>query len=516
MSNSICLVSFDTDRVKEYIFATPDLKKIRGGSTLLEMLNQKDTTEIIRGTCGVAGCDIPGEHIAKGGGTAMAIVPTVDLAKQVIAAVERRYRRMTVNGTITGAYLEIPEADLHSEAFGQRVAELGARLRQAKDSKGYELALPLAAYFKECNACGRYPAFRLDPDEPGQALCKSCWKKHDWNRIGRNLFRSRFEQFVGGREGAGQIWAGFSFPEDLHDIGRVSRPPGYVGFIFADGNRMGSMLRKMRDFPSYYCFATGLDELVRQVTCGALLDVFPEPRQGVAPFEILLMGGDDLMLVVAADAALEVALKITEDFEDQANRLARGIGLSDHLSLSASVAIAHEKFPIQAMHDLAGDLLKRAKRASSQMGHIGTLDFMVVTEAATAGVDAIRDHVLSHESFVVPAPPNEEFALTERPYTVGRLRTLLHYAGRFKRDFPRASLQAMYEALFLSKVQAQLATLMVLARAKQGQRELARQFFKDFEVPWTSLPWREDKTLAGRFSTPLGDLVEIYPFVRRV
>lgn len=517
MSNSICLVSFDTDRVKEYIFATPDLKKIRGGSTLLEILNQKDTAEVIRDTCGVAGYDIPGEHIAKGGGTAMAIVPTVDLAKQVIAAVERRYRRMTVNGTITGAYLEIPEADLHSEAFGQRVAELGARLRQAKDSKGYELALPLAAYFRECNACGRYPAFRLDPDEPGQALCKSCWKKHDCNRIGRNLFRSRFKQFVGGREGAGQIWAGFSFPEDLHDIGRVSRPLGYVGFIFADGNRMGSMLRKMRDFPSYHCFATGLDELVRQVTCGALLDVFLEPRQGVAPFEILLMGGDDLMLVMAADAALEVALKITEDFEDQANQLATEIGLSEHLSLSAGVVIAHERFPIKAMHDLAGDLLKRAKRASSQADNVGTIDFMVVTESATAGLDVIRDQVLTHHSFVVAPRRGEEFALTERPYTVEQLQKLLDFTREFKqKGFPNKSLQTMYEALFQSKIQAQLITLTVLTQAKREHQEIIWRFFDAFgdrETPYALLPWRERQ--AGQLSTPLGDLVEIYPFVRR-
>jgi len=516
MNDSVCLVSFDTDRVKDYVFATPDLKKIRGGSALLEILNKEDICRIVRDTCRTASYEIPNGHIITGGGTAMVRVPTADLAEQVIVAVERAYRQMTVNGTITGAYLEIPEVDLHTEAFGQRVVELGARLRRIKDGKGYEPAVPLAAYLRQCNACGRYPAFRLDPDEPGQTLCRSCWKKHNWNRTGRNLFHSQFEQFIGERKEAGQIWAKFSFPEDLHDIGCVSRPPGYVGFIFADGNRMGSMLRKMPDFSSYHRFATGLDELVRRVTCSALLNVFVEPRRDIAPFEILLMGGDDLMLIVAADAALDVALAITESFEAQAKQLAGEVGLPDHLSLSAGVVIAHEKFPIQTMHDLASDLLKRAKRASCELDHVGTIDFMVVTEAATAGVDAIRSHVLTDETFIVPASRGQEFLLTERPYTVDQLRKLLHYAGRFKRTFPRASLQAMYEALFLSKIQAQLVTLTTLARAKREQRELAWEFFREFKVSQESLPWREDKKQAGRFFTPLGDLVEIYPFVRRV
>jgi hypothetical protein len=70
----------------------------------------------------------------------------------------------------------------------------------------------------------------------------------------------------------------------------------------------------------------------------------------------------------------------------------------------------------------------------------------------------------------------------------------------------------MYESLFRSKFQAQLAALTIIARAKPDHRKLALSFFEDFHVLYTMLPWRQRKDRS--YSTPLGDLIEIYPFIR--
>jgi hypothetical protein len=537
MDETIWLVSFDTDRVKEYVFATPDLKKIRGASALLEILNKADkelltqlsldvesTRTIIQQFCP----QIRDEEIVTGGGAAMVVVPTEDDARQIIAAVESLYREQTITASITGASLAITEADL-KQNFGQCVAEIGIRLRRAKDQKGHEPVLPLTAWLRPCGACGRYPAVTLsiDPEGRPELICQTCQIKDGWSDEARNLF---WKEFL---DCAGASWRN-TFPKDLGEIGHTSHPPGYLGFICADGNGIGSLLEKMRDFPAYYHFASGLDAIVRRVTYRALLEVLQSPRQNTAPFEVLLMGGDDLMLVVAADAALEVALKITEYFEFEANELAHSpeVGLPEekHLSLSAGVVIAHDSFPIKAMHDLANELLRSAKCKTAEIEAQlkssdlspkeqawvprGTIDFMVVTEASTAGLEVVRKRVLSDLSFAVAPPRGESFIITERPYTVEQLGKLLNYVQKFKqKGFPRKSLHAMYEALFQSKIQAQLITLTVLARAKGEHRELGLQFFDDFGVSRTLLPWRE--RVGKQFSTPLGDLVEIYPFVRR-
>jgi len=139
---------------------------------------------------------------------------------------------------------------------------------------------------------------------------------------------------------------------------------------------------------------------------------------------------------------------------------------------------------------------------------------MVVTEGTVAGLDAVRGHVLTDESFAIPAQPGEHFFLTERPYSARRLRSLLDQACKFKRcNFPQSQLQAMYEALFQSKVRAQLATRSTLMHAKKEHWEVAQEFFAAMGVSEGLMPWHELRTL--EFATPLGDLVEIYPFVGR-
>ncbi len=518
MSEKVWLVSFDTDRVKDYIFATSDLKKIRGASALLEELNKEKTPREIRKIYP----NLPDEHIIVGGGVAMTIVPSAELAAKVKAQIEALYRAETFTCSTTGVYLEIPEAELHTSAFGTHMKRLGVKLREAKDAKGAEVAFPLTPYTRPCDACGHYPSVQIDPDDPNQALCRSCLKKHENSKPARSFFWQEFRKFVKNHGGPESPWLKAEEPEDFDDIGRTSSPPGYLGFICADGNEIGRLWEKVRDFHAYYHLATGLDELIRRITYRALKEVLKEPRQNIFPFEILLMGGDDLMLVVAADAALKVAIRIAEYFENEANELAHspeaGIPSGEHLSLSVGVVIAHDHFPIKAMYDLAMQLLRRAKRRASERKKrdqrpCGTVDFMVVTEAATAGLEKVRGEMLTERSFVVPPSRGEEFTLTERPYTYEELQKLINWAWRFKKKgFPRSSLYAMYEALFQSKTQAQLTALAVLGRAKQEHRDLGIHFFKDFGVSLFSLPWRERGK--GKFSTPLGDLIEIYPFVR--
>lgn len=532
MSDSTCLVSFDTDRIKEYLFAAPDLQRIRGASTLLDILNRGDdpngssTYTVIRDVYPSIKKD---EEMIAVGGMAMALVPE-QLAPQVIAAVESLYRRETVTAGITGAMLPVTKHDLEHR-FGECIAKVSKRLRTAKDQKGQDPFVPLAAWLRPCESCGRYPARHLSTSEGRTELvCRSCFIKERPGKKVRNRFFKEFIKFLKriGRDGT--RWED-AFPKDFGAIGETAHPSGYLGFIYADGNGMGRLLEQIQSFPAFREFANGLDTIVRYITHQALADTFTGPLHETAPFEILLMGGDDLMLVVAADAALEIAATIVKEFEQRANALAHsqavGLPRETHLSISAGVVIAHDRFPIQAMHELSGDLVKSAKRKTAEISaelrrsgaqpaetpkDQGTIDFMVVTEAATAGLDVVRDQVLTDGSFFVTPERSEKCVLTERPYTARQLQKLLVHIRELKaRGFPTTVLNAMYEALFESKARAQIATLTAMVRAKPDHRSLARQFFKDFHVSDTLLPWRDRED--GSYSSPLGDLIEIYPFI---
>lgn len=547
MSDEACLVSFDTDRIKEYLFAAPDLRKIRGASTLLDILNRADrndldrlrghnngiedtTQSVIHAICP----HISDDDIITVGGMAIAVVPK-RYAIELIAAVENLYRRTTVTAGITGVSLPITEHALE-HTFGECVAEVSVLLRSAKDKKGQDLFVPLTGWLRPCAACGRHPVQPPIFGNEGQPelLCHSCQKK-DWlGKKARNLFYEGFIKFVKSLGGDYALWKNV-FPDDLSSIGGTSRPSGYVGFIYADGNGIGALLEQLSSFQRFQAFAKGLDKIVRETTYRALLSAFTKPRENIPPFEILLMGGDDLMLVVAADAALEIAVTIVKEFEREANKLAHSpeidLPADQHLSISAAVVIAHDSFPIQAMHTLATDLLRNAKAKSSEIRaqakrpefvppnndsvvpEQGTIDFAVITGATTAGLEAQRDHVLTRESFSVAPLGGEMVALTERPYTSSNLERLLCFIRKFKdAGFPQAPLNALYEALFRSKVQAQLAAMIAITRAKPEHRGMALEFFKAFDVPDNVIPWRQRED--GSYSTALGDLIEAYRFVR--
>ena len=91
------LLAFDTDRIKEYVFATDPLKEIRGASRLLDTLNRKDMPWLAGGTCYYA-------H----GGSGLFVVPTSDVAA-IVDRVKRAYAESTAGAaTITGAAVPLP------------------------------------------------------------------------------------------------------------------------------------------------------------------------------------------------------------------------------------------------------------------------------------------------------------------------------------------------------------------------------------------------------------------------
>src|SRR5205085_5299351 len=155
-------------------------------------------------------------------------------------------------------------------------------------------------------------------------------------------------------------WPGLSIeanaPQDFNEIGDVAKPKGYIGFIYCDGNRMGDVLSKLRTRESFKAFSEGVHQILEEMTFEALLKHFPEQRRlpgptraPVLPFEIIFSGGDDMVLVVAADKAIELASNPCDEFERRTEPLLQQVGrpdARDHLSLSAALLLAHSSLPI--------------------------------------------------------------------------------------------------------------------------------------------------------------------------
>ena len=479
------LVCLDTDRIKQYLFATNRLREIRGGSALIAQLDNERKSYL-------EGRYNKSNVVYSAGGGAAVLVPTEQEAQDLIAQIERDFRAQTITVSITGIYLQV---DTASQKFGVEMTRAGRELRRAKAAKAELANLPVEPYMRLCSSCGQHPAAHQAQDGSEDWLCRACHKKREKGGEERVGFFAQFAQWADP-----QTWTGKTIPDDLDAIGSVASPPGYVGFIALDGNHIGDLLDKPATIGAYRAFSNGLWSLTREQTFAALKQ-YGKPLDGIAPFEIVLIGGDDVLLITAADIALEIALAIAEGFEKQSlTQVLSPAGLSgerEKLTMAGGVVLAHADFPIPAMYRLAESLQKSAKRlCAEQKYQTGAIDFQVVTSSDT-DLDAMRQGV-----------PHR------RPYTLEDLRKLLDHIRLLKAaDIPTSQLQAMYQALFEGEVNAQLASIATLGylgrSADKTRYNKLKQFFADFGVKFDGNlpPWDAHKRSA------LTDLVELYPFI---
>ena len=222
----------------------------------------------------------------------------------------------------------------------------------------------------------------------------------------------------------------------LKEIGNAGN--GYVGYIYADGNNMGGYIQKIKTPQEYQNFSRDIFTATEKSVYLAIAEHLQSHkitnindsdnpnRNGVwiHPFEIITIGGDDVMLIVPANKALQVAQTLSEQFEKillkntpitdteiiedyscQQNQTQKQIeethrhNLEDNvtqaqckLSMSAGVLIAAMNTPVYYAENLTGQLLKLAKKKAKRLKkdfayYGGTIDFLVLKSVTMISSD---------------------------------------------------------------------------------------------------------------------------------
>jgi len=500
------LVVFDSDRIKDYVFATGRLKEIRGASMLVADLTGENAIENLA----------EGGHVIYADGAAgMVQFHDPSDAHDFQRRLERDYRLGTVSGTLSTAFVEVREG----EKFSNWMSRAMAALRRAKGDRRESRQLMDNPYMRFCESCREYPV-EIQYDE--RDLCRSCaTKRKTFDEAAGQQSRQRVkDDWLGSRivdRMDDDAWNEATFPHDLSELGEVSRPENYLGFIYCDGNQMGAHLRQMPDKKAYAAFSKQVSLSTREAVISALCQHFPEPRRTraghmIAPFEILLIGGDDLILVTAADRALEVALTFCKEFQRETKLGGREV------SMSGGVVLAHTAQPILSLELRSRELLRQAKdhvaeerrsiSTGEELSELGAIDFLIITTPTLNPLAKIR-----HQQYW---EPDERVWRTQRPYTLDRLALMIDHIRAFKAGgetgaFPRNKLNSIYQALFKSKNQAAFEASVIVLRLSQDQRKKLFQFADDFGFR-EQLPWGYDSA-KDSYSTALADLIELYDFV---
>jgi hypothetical protein len=284
-----------------------------------------------------------------------------------------------------------------------------------------------------------------------------------------------------------------------------SESSGEIGFVYADGDGVGKWLFTSA---SLYDFRQR-SQLLRSSVRNALRSAFASLIGG-AMFEILLVGGDDVMAIVPAKAALPLACRLVEAFEAEMG--AQGV------SLSVGVAFGRDTTPVRLLRDLARDLLKYgAKRRRFEAGEQrGYIDFHDLTrEGLPAGsIRNLRDNKPYSYEANYGGRGKIMLRTTARPYRHDTLQTLLQAAA--EETLPNSQFKALARELDAGKARSTLFYLYQRSRLKppytRAVRALEGYFnVSDISAPDEHFPWRlSTKAADGKpetYDTPLKDLV---------
>ncbi|BAY39456.1 hypothetical protein NIES2111_38320 [Nostoc sp. NIES-2111] len=354
----------------------------------------------------------------------------------------------------------------------------------------------------------------------------------------------------------------------VREIGDASTPKGFVAYIYADGNNMGGYIQKKIKSPEEYRnFSQHISEATEKSVYIALTEHLKPHKLNpnlqaernskeevwIHPFEILTIGGDDIMLIVPANKALAIAKTIGEEFEKillnkgrdyQSAKVYNPENVHRYhtktqnnynrqcvLSISTGVLITAEDTPIYYAEKLTSQLLKSAKKRAKDLKendyYGGTVDFLVMKSVTmiSSNIGEFRANGLTK---TINGQQKLKFYAT--PYTLHELGGLLATGKALKEaEFPRSQLYQIRSFLERGKQTAILNYRYFRVRLsdKNAQKLLKDEFeevwCKPKEennggnlAPWMSLKEKKEELKDKdkvTYETIWRELVDLYPFL---
>ncbi|MEM9553821.1 MAG: hypothetical protein AAGC60_06160 [Acidobacteriota bacterium] len=477
----LALLGFDTPGIQSYIFQVQRQVDVMGGSFLVEgftdqvdgsLYTHLDAAKIDRRAV-----------IFAGGGSGLLVVPA-DVAASTADALEKPLSEATAGDLFSVAtFLPIWPRDLSSEpppelALGE-LASLGEgsvaasryaatvaaleALKQNERSKRLRLveSLPTDRYIERCDACQRAKGYeRSYPDGESYRICPGCEARRGF-----------------GQHERGEERQAPNFPDLV--AGLSSRD---LAVLYADGANVGGAFLEIRSMVEHAVLSQAVRDAMEDalLTVESKLDVFFKSLPGAGAtengkrYQTPVKGGDDLVVVLPATAAVAIVVPLIEAYErffdqeveprlegcaaSERTRIRRRLG---QFGLGFGLAIADHQFPIQFLLDYAGSLLKSAKaRIDPDAGIRSAVDYLILRTGNPLSRDLEQ---LRSTHYRRPS-----LQLTERPYSLAGFKTLLDEVDALRRVTP-SQVHAMRRELDHGRARSRSLWRYQHARAEGGR-----------------------------------------------
>jgi hypothetical protein len=504
------LAVIDLPGIKDFVFGAGRLVEIRGASGLLDHLNRNEIPDLLRGKLGADHV----ECVFAGGGAGQFILEADTPAIQEALTAANGLVFAESGGALRLSWGLAPL----SEAYPETLKAAFLDLDRQKNERPFHASSPLhAGFVRQCDSCaGMASDFSVFGGEE-RLLCKACLKKENFGRK-RGLWRD-FAKYLR-QEGMDAESARELRPQDFDEIGKRSARNGYTALVYADGNSMGKIVKSIHSKQEFRDFSFSVDAAIREACYEAIACCCPPVRDKI-PADILLLGGDDLLVYLAAETAFPFALEAARRFQEKTReKLAASDSATafqpwidgDGLTISFGIAFGKSHTPISILLEQAEELMTSAKRKGletrpNDLVAPAFLDFHLTTRFNQVGVSETRRTHLA-----LKTAAGEDLRLHQGPYALPDARDMWRHAERLaSSEIPRSRLHRLGMAPFRGKADGTVETLIQYGRAKAGeQRQLIAEALKRFDC-LENMPWRPVKE---GHTTALVELIELAEFTR--
>ncbi|GIW08076.1 MAG: hypothetical protein KatS3mg060_2881 [Dehalococcoidia bacterium] len=496
------LLGFDLPGIKSYVFGSGRLREIRGGSACLDRLNRQVIPEEVRRAA-------PSSHLVfAGGGRGQFLVDSAEL-DHAEAAIRRAIRAYTdVHPRVASVPLDDRE-DVALSLLQARLRIAGGWPPPATIFVTHPLLLP-------CRSCGVRAASSRDPEPEGgeRLLCAVCSRKVEMDRS--------IKQALANGQWPG-LWKRLAEPPARDHLRGHDRPRDLqtltgdepLAVLYADGDEMGGLFGYVDSIVEFRRRSEVIDEslfdAVREAIAGPLR---PLPSAQTLPFDVFLLGGDDLVIATTASRAFDTAKLIAERFHVTAtNRL--GVPVS----LSIGIAIARSSYPVGVLVDIAEGALRYAKKTRRQRraatGSASLPGFIAFAIIQSPGQTDFRTLAADWEP-AGQAPRVRRSVGALDPRRLEQLVSLAASCGT-SGTIARGKLQRLAEIGALPPSAARLEARLLYARCSEAERRFLKEALatladgrqEDFPYIKECDPKQGDILI-----TPWRDLAALAPLVR--
>ncbi len=370
------LLAAEVDKIQELIFQAIRQKEITGGSQLLTEWCRRMAEEMQRD-------GVPPEDIIVADGGAFRVIFSDKEKCRLWGELLAEYYWRETGGTLTVVEpLQFEEAD-----FTAASVEAQRRLRVEKMHPPNASACIHNPFLAYCDICGHGFGSKRESSE-GKTVCSGCSARFDHIKdISHSLFVQTLIKDISHSLFVQTLAADLEINRQVDYFGSFDVHTN-VAYLVADGNNMGVLFSKCSK-EQMRKVSLRLPEIIAGSLSAATVKLINRLIQDEKfkikglPVLPLIMGGDDLCVLLAAPYSFDFARQFVQHYISELNAFLAGIGVRDFAAgMCVGLVVCKASYPHTLAYEQASRMLERAKTAARMQG--ASLSLISFTKGATA------------------------------------------------------------------------------------------------------------------------------------